>query len=142
MGVQKITIDPLTRIEGHLKFVTKVENGVVTEAKCSADMYRGIEKALIGYDARVAQQVTQRVCGVCPYAHAEAASLALENAMGIKPNHNGQLLRNMTVGAYQLQDHLLHFYVLSALDFIDITAVLKYEGDDESVLSVKNWVQN
>ncbi|MDP2894101.1 MAG: nickel-dependent hydrogenase large subunit [Sulfurimonas sp.] len=142
MGVQKITIDPLTRIEGHLKFVTKVENGVVTEAKCSADMYRGIEKALIGYDARVAQQVTQRVCGVCPYAHAEAASLALENAMGIKPNHNGQLLRNMTVGAYQLQDHLLHFYVLSALDFIDITAVLKYEGDDESILSVKNWVQN
>ncbi|MDD3505394.1 MAG: nickel-dependent hydrogenase large subunit, partial [Sulfurimonas sp.] len=88
------------------------------------------------------QQVTQRVCGVCPYAHAEAASLALENAMGIKPNHNGQLLRNMIVGAYQLQDHLLHFYILSALDFIDITAVLKYEGDDDSVLSVKKWVQN
>ncbi|MGE4418373.1 MAG: nickel-dependent hydrogenase large subunit [Sulfurimonas sp.] len=142
MSERKITIDPLTRIEGHLKFETKIQDGVVTEAKCSAEMYRGIEKALIGYDARVAQQVTQRVCGVCPYAHAEAASLALENAMGIKPNHNGQLLRNMIVGAYQLQDHLLHFYILSALDFIDITAVLKYDGDDESVLSVKKWVQN
>ncbi|MCK9473282.1 nickel-dependent hydrogenase large subunit [Sulfurimonas sp.] len=142
MSERKITIDPLTRIEGHLKFETIIKDGVVTDAKCSAEMYRGIEKALIGYDARVAQQVTQRVCGVCPYAHAEAASLALENAMGIKPNHNGQLLRNMIVGAYQLQDHLLHFYILSALDFIDITAVLKYEGDDDSVLSVKKWVQN
>lgn len=138
----KITIDPLSRIEGHLKFETKVENGVVTEAKCSADMYRGIEKALIGYDARVAQQVTQRVCGVCPYAHAEAASLALENAMGIKPNRNGQLLRNLIVGAYQLQDHLLHFYVLSALDFIDIASVLDYKGGDEGIISLKNWVQD
>jgi Ni,Fe-hydrogenase I large subunit len=142
MSEKKITIDPLTRIEGHLKFETIIKDGVVTEAKCSAEMYRGIEKALIGYDARVAQQVTQRICGVCPYSHAEAASLALEDAMGIKPNHNGQLLRNMIVGAYQLQDHLLHFYILSALDFIDITAVLKYEGDDDSALSVKKWVQN
>lgn len=142
MGTQKITIDPLSRIEGHLKFETKVEDGVVTQAKCSADMFRGIEKALIGYDARVAQQVTQRVCGVCPYAHAEAASLALEMAMGIKPNHNGQLLRNLIVGAYQLQDHLLHFYILSALDFIDITAVLEYKDEDETIIALKNWVQS
>ncbi|MFA7084777.1 MAG: nickel-dependent hydrogenase large subunit, partial [Arcobacteraceae bacterium] len=142
MATQKIIIDPLSRIEGHLKFETKVEDGVVTEAKCSADMFRGIEKALIGYDARVAQQVTQRVCGVCPYAHAEAASLALEMAMGIKPNHNGQLLRNLIVGAYQLHDHLLHFYILSALDFIDITAVLKYEDDDEAITQLKNWIQS
>jgi Ni,Fe-hydrogenase I large subunit len=139
---KKVVIDPLTRIEGHLRFETNVEGGKVTEAKCSADMFRGIEKALIGYDARVPQQVTQRVCGVCPYAHAEAASLALENAMGIKPNQNGQLLRNLIVGAYQLQDHLLHFYVLCALDFIDITAILKYNGKDQSLLNLKAWVQN
>jgi Ni,Fe-hydrogenase I large subunit len=139
---KNIVIDPLTRIEGHLRFETKIENGVVTDAKCSADMYRGIEKALKGYDARVAQQVTQRVCGVCPYAHAEAAALALESAMGIKPNTNGQLLRNLIVGAYRIQDYILHFYTLSALDFIDITAILKYQGRDESLLGLKAWVKN
>lgn len=138
----KIVIDPLTRIEGHLKFETTVKNGVVTDAKCTADMYRGIEKALIGYDARVATQVTQRVCGVCPYAHAEAAALALEDAMGLKLNTNGQLLRNLIVGAYRLQDYLLHFYVLSALDFIDITAILQYQGRDKALLGLKSWVQN
>ncbi len=140
---RKITVDPLTRIEGHLKFETTLNHeGVVTDAKCSAEMFRGIEKSLIGYDARVAQQVTQRVCGVCPYAHAEAASLALENAMGIKPNANGQLLRNLITGAYQLQDFILHFYVLSALDFIDITAILKYKGEDSGLDALKLWVEN
>ncbi|WP_331775049.1 nickel-dependent hydrogenase large subunit [Sulfurospirillum sp. 1612] len=138
---KKVTIDPLTRIEGHLKFETTLNNsGVVTDAKCTADMYRGIEKALIGYDAKVAQQVTQRVCGVCPYAHAEASALALENAMGLKLNKNGYLLRNLIVGAYRLQDYLLHFYTLSALDFIDITAITKYQGKDSGLLALKDWV--
>ena len=84
MTVRKVTIDPMTRIEGHLRFETSISDGVITDARCSGEMFRGIEKALQGHDARVAQQVTQRVCGVCPYAHAEAASLALENAMGLK----------------------------------------------------------
>jgi Ni,Fe-hydrogenase I large subunit len=140
--MEKIVVDPLTRIEGHLKFETDVEDGVVTDARCSAEMFRGIEKALIGYDARVANQVTQRVCGVCPYAHSETAALALEDAMGIKPNQNGQLLRNLIVGAYQLQDYILHFYILSALDFIDITDILKYSGDDREILSLKSWVES
>lgn len=139
---KQITVDPMTRIEGHLKFQTRLEKGVVTGARTSGEMFRGIEKALIGHDARVAQQVTQRVCGVCPYAHAEAASLALESAMGIRPNPNGQRLRNLIVGAYQLQDYILHFYHLSALDFIDIAAVLDYKGSDRDLLTVKAWVQS
>ncbi len=139
--MSKVIVDPLTRIEGHLKFETILKDGVVTDAKCTADMYRGIEKALIGYDARVATQVTQRVCGVCPYAHAEAAAIALEDAMGLKINRNGQLLRNLTVGAYHLQDYILHFYILSALDFIDITAILKYQGKDVALLGLKAWVE-
>jgi len=139
---KKVVIDPLTRIEGHLKFETTLSsNGVVKDAKCSADMYRGIEKALIGYDAKVAQQVTQRVCGVCPYAQAEASALALENAMGLKLNKNGYLLRNLVVGGYRLQDYLLHFYTLSALDFIDITSILKYKGNDGALLGLKTWVE-
>ncbi len=136
----RIVVDPLTRIEGHLRFVTRIEDQVVTDAHCTADMFRGIEKALIGHDARVAQQVTQRVCGVCPYGHAEAASLALENAMGLKPNANGQRLRNLIVGSYHLQDYLLHFYTLCALDFIDITAVLGYKGQDPALLGLRDWV--
>jgi Ni,Fe-hydrogenase I large subunit len=81
------------------------------------------------------------VCGVCPYAHAEAAALALEAAMGIRPNPNGQLLRNLIVGAYQLHDYLLHFYVLSALDFVDVAAVLDYQGQDAGLLGLRDWVR-
>jgi len=134
-----LKLDPITRIEGHLKFETNIENGVVTDAKCSAEMYRGIEKALIGYDARVAGEVSQRICGFCPYSQTEAAALALEAAMGIKPNHNGQLLRNLIVGAYQVSDYFLHFYIASALDFLDIEAILQYDSDDESMIKLKNW---
>lgn len=141
MVSRTVVVDPVTRIEGHLRFETRLEDGVVADARCSAEMFRGIEKALVGHDARVAQQVTQRVCGACPYAHAEAASLALEAAMGIRPNTNGQILRNLIVGAYQLQDYLLHFYVLSALDFIDITAVLDYKGSDGTLNTLKDWVK-
>lgn len=140
MTSRTVTIDPVTRIEGHMRVKTRVENGVVVDAHCSADMFRGIEKALEGYDARAAQQVTQRVCGICPYGHAEAASLALENALGVKPNRNGQILRNLIVGAYQLHDFLLHFYTLCVLDFIDIAAVLHYGGGDADLLRLKAWV--
>lgn len=142
MTTRRVSIDPMTRIEGHLKFETTLTDGVVTDARCSGEMFRGIEKALQGHDARVAQHVTQRVCGVCPYAHAEAASLALENAMGLRPNRNGQLLRNLIVGAYQLHDYLLHFYVLSALDFIDIAGVLNYRGADAGLVGLRDWVSS
>lgn len=137
-----ITIDPLTRIEGHLKFSTKIVDSVVVDAKCSAQLYRGIEKALIGYDARVAQQVTQRICGTCNYAHAEAAALALEDAIGIKPNKNGQLLRNLIVGAYQIHDHLFHFYLMCVFDFIDVNEIIKYEGSNENLIKLKKWVKS
>lgn len=116
---RQVIVDPMTRIEGHLRFVTCVVDDEVVDAHCTADMLRGIEKALIGHDARVAQQMTQRVCGVCPYGHAEAAALALEDALDLRPNPKGQRLRNLIVGADQLQDYLLHFYTLCALDFID-----------------------
>ena len=136
-----ITIDPLNRIEGHLKFSTTIENSVVTDAKCSAQLFRGIEKALIGYDARAAQQVTQRLCGTCNYAQGEVSSLALENAMGIKPNKNGFLLRNLIVGAYQLHDYIFHFYLMSVFDFIDIESILSYKGDNKNLLKLREWAK-
>ena len=135
-----LKLDPITRIEGHLKVEVNVEDGVVKDAKASADMYRGIEKALKGYDYLTAIHITQRACGCCPYAHAEAAALAIENALGIELNKNGKLLRNMVIGAYKLKDYLLHFYTLSLLDFMGIAAILKYNGRDKSLLELKSWV--
>jgi len=136
----KVTLDPVTRIEGHLKVEVKIEDGVVKNAKCSADMYRGIEKALKGYDYLTAIHITQRTCGCCPYAHAEAAALAIENALNIELNKNGKLLRNMVIGAYKIKDYLLHFYTLSLLDFMDIAAILKYNGEDLDLLELKKWI--
>ncbi|WP_458700078.1 nickel-dependent hydrogenase large subunit [Sulfurospirillum sp. 1307] len=138
---KKIIVDPLVRIEGHLKFSTTIQNDTITDAKCSAQLYRGIEKAMIGYDARTATQITQRICGTCNYAHAEASALALENAMGIKPNKNGYLLRNLITGAYQIHDYLFHFYLMSVFDFIDINSILSYKGNDENLLKLKKWVE-
>lgn len=138
--MSQIKLDPITRIEGHLKVEVNVNNGKVTDAKCSADMYRGIEKALKGYDYLTAIHITQRTCGCCPYAHAEAAALAIENALKIELNKNGKLLRNMVIGAYKLKDYLLHFYTLSLLDFMDIKAILDYEGNDSDLLELKRWV--
>jgi len=136
----KVTIDPVTRIEGHLKVETVIEDSIIKEAKCSADMYRGIEKALRGYDYLTAIQITQRTCGCCPYAHAEAAALAIEDALKIELNKNGKLLRNMVIGAYKLKDYVLHFYTLSSLDFIDVSKILDYNGNDFDMLELKKFV--
>jgi hydrogenase large subunit len=136
----RISIDPVTRIEGHLKVETTIENSTITDAKCSADMFRGIEKALRGYDYLTAIQITQRTCGCCPYAHAEAAALAIENAMNIELNKNGKLLRNMVIGAYKLKDYTLHFYTLSSLDFMDVSKILDYDGNDLDMLELKRFI--
>ena len=138
---KKILLDPVTRIEGHLKVEVEVEKNKVVEAKCSADMYRGIEKALKGYDYLTAIHITQRTCGCCPYAHAEAAALAIEDALKIELNKNGKLLRNMTIGAYKLKDYILHFYTLSSLDFLDISSILKYKGSNSNMNQLKEWVK-
>ena len=137
---KKIVVDPVTRIEGHLKVEVEINNNKITNAKCSADMYRGIEKALEGYDYLTPIHITQRVCGCCPYAHAEAAALAIEDALNIELNKNGKLLRNMTIGSDKIQDYLLHFYTLSSLDFMDITKVMDYEGNDPDLIQLKHWM--
>lgn len=138
---ERIRIDPVTRIEGHLKIETRMNGRRVADALTGSQMFRGLEGALVGYDPRAAQHVTQRVCGVCPYAHAEAAAKALEAAMQIEPPPGGRALRNLIVGAYQLHDFLLHFYMLSALDFVDVTAVTGYRGKDRALLDLKAWVR-
>ena len=138
----RIVIDPITRIEGHLKIEATVENGIVKDAKSSGQLFRGIELILRGRDPRDAQVITQRICGVCPQSHGIAATLNLDSAFGIadKIPPNGRILRNLIQGAHVAQDHVLHFYHLAALDYVDVTDVAKYEGKDRSLNSIKDFI--
>jgi len=113
----KIAIDPVSRIEGHLKAEVEVAGGKVVDARLSGGMYRGFEQILIGRDPRDATQITQRICGVCPTAHATASALALDDAFGVELTDNGRIARNLILGANYLQSHILHFYHLAALDY-------------------------
>ena len=115
----KVSIDPVTRIEGHLKAEVQVQKGKVVNAKMYGGMFRGFENILKGRDPRDATQITQRICGVCPTAHATASSLALDDAFGITLTPNGRLTRNLILGANYLQSHILHFYHLAALDYVN-----------------------
>ncbi|MEZ0574475.1 NiFeSe hydrogenase large subunit HysA [Halodesulfovibrio aestuarii] len=113
-----IAIDPVTRIEGHLKADVTVENGKVVDAKLSGGMYRGFEQILRGRDPRDSSQIVQRICGVCPTAHATASIMAQDAAFGVKVTNNARITRNLILGANYLQSHLLHFYHLAAQDFV------------------------
>lgn len=113
-----IAIDPVTRIEGHLKASVVVEGGKVVDAHLTGGMYRGFETILKGRDPRDASQITQRICGVCPVSHALTSSMALEKAANIRPPHNGRITRNLMQGANFLQSHILSFYHLAGQDFI------------------------
>ncbi len=139
---RKVIVDPITRIEGHLKIEVEVENGKVKDAKSSGEMFRGWEIILKGRDPRDAQMITQRICGVCPSAHAQASTLCLDDAFGIHPPDNGRLIRNLIFGANYIQSHILHFYHLAALDYVDITAILQYKGNDPGLNKVKAWAKS
>ncbi len=140
---EKIVIDPMTRIEGHLKIETVIEDGVVKDARSTGNLFRGIEIILRGRDPRDAQVITQRICGVCPQSHGVAAALNLDSAFGIGGNitENGRIIRNLIQGAHIVQDHILHFYHLAALDYVDVTDVAKYDGNDSELNSVKTFIE-
>ncbi len=120
-----ITVDPITRIEGHLRIDVEVDRGKVQNSWSSGQMWRGIEKILEGRDPRDAWIFTQRICGVCTTVHAIASVRAVENALEINPPLNAQLIRNLLVAAHALHDHIVHFYHLSALDWVDVVSALK-----------------
>ena len=138
----KIVIDPVTRIEGHLKVEAVVENGEVKDARTTGNLFRGLEIMLRGRDPRDAQIITQRICGVCPQSHGIASTLNLDSAFGIadKIPDNGRIIRNMIHGAHVAQDHVLHFYHLAALDYVNVADVAAYEGNDSELNSVKDFI--
>jgi Ni,Fe-hydrogenase I large subunit len=135
-----IAIEPLTRVEGHLKVETHVENGRVSEAFISGQMYRGFEKFLENRHPVDAARIAQRVCGVCHEVHGIASIMALEELYNKKPTPNGHILRDLILGMHLITDHFLHFYTLSVPDFVDFTQILNYKGNDTNINSLKNWV--
>jgi len=122
-----VVVDPITRIEGHLRIEAEVEGGAVTNAWSSSTMFRGIELILEGRDPRDAWVFAQRICGVCTTVHAIASIRAVEHAIGATPPPNARILRNLIMAAQNVQDHVIHFYHLQALDWVDIISAL--EGD-------------
>ncbi|HWP95673.1 MAG TPA: nickel-dependent hydrogenase large subunit [Syntrophomonadaceae bacterium] len=129
----KIVVDPVTRIEGHLKLEVEVEGGVVVDAYTGGTLWRGLELIMQGRDPRDAEQIMQRICGVCPTAHATAGIMALDDAFGIEPPPAGRIIRNLILGTNYLQSHILHFFHLAALDYVkgpDIAPFKpRYEAD-------------
>ncbi len=138
---QKIILDPVTRIEGHLRIDTRVDNGQVIEAWSKGEMFRGFEALLKGRDPLDAPVITQRICGVCPVSHAIASCKAIEAANDLRVPANGRLLRTLVLSANYLQSHILHFYHLSALDFVQVEALLDYSGRDPVLLDLRHWAR-
>jgi [NiFe] hydrogenase large subunit/hydrogenase large subunit len=139
--MSRVVVDPVTRIEGHLRIEAEVDGGVVRDAWSSSTMFRGIEIILKGRDPRDAWAFTQRICGVCTTVHAIASIRAVENAIGSSPPPNARLLRNLVIGAQCVQDHVIHFYHLHALDWVDIVSALKADPVKTSALaeSISDW---
>ena len=119
---ERIVVDPLTRIEGHLRIEAEVENGIISDAFSSGTMIRGIENILRNRDARDAWAFAGRVCGVCTSIHSLASCRAVENAYDIVIPPNAQLVRNMMQCALFLHDHVVHFYQLHILDWVDVVS--------------------
>ena len=141
---QRITIDPITRIEGHLRIDAEVDGGQVTKAWSSGQMWRGIETILKGRDPRDAWLFTQRICGVCTTVHALASVRAVENALNLEIPLNAQYIRNIVMAIHALQDHIVHFYVLSALDWVDVVSALSADPKKTAALasSLSEWPNN
>jgi Ni,Fe-hydrogenase I large subunit len=137
----RIVVDPVTRIEGHLRIEAELASGAVSDAWSSGTMFRGIELILRGRDPREAWIWAQRICGVCTTVHALASVRAVEDALGIEVPDNARLIRNIIAASQQVQDHVIHFYHLHALDWVDVTLALKADPGKTSQLaeSISTW---
>ena len=137
----RIVIDPITRIEGHLRIEIEVKDGKVVDAYSAGTMVRGFELILKGRDPRDAWAFTERACGVCTTVHALASVRTVEDALGIQVPPNAELIRNLMFCAQYLQDHVVHFYHLHALDWVDVVSALKADPmkTSEIAQSISSW---
>ena len=141
-GGQRVVVDPICRIEGHLRIEVNVDDdNVIRNAVSTGNMWRGLEVILKGRDPRDAWAFTERICGVCTGVHALASVRAVEDAIGIQIPANANHIRNLMMLAQYTQDHLVHFYHLHALDWVDVVSALKADPKATSALqqSISRW---
>ncbi|HEY5973611.1 MAG TPA: nickel-dependent hydrogenase large subunit, partial [Geobacteraceae bacterium] len=140
----RITLDPITRIEGHLRVDVEVNGGQVSNAWSSAQMWRGIEVILKGRPPQDAWIYAQRFCGVCTTVHAISSIRSVEHALKVEVPLNAQYIRNMMIAQHSVQDHIVHFYHLSALDWVDVVSALKADPKKTAQIaqSISEWPGN
>ncbi len=139
--MSRIVVDPITRIEGHLRIEAEVKDGRITDAWSAGTMVRGLELILRGRDPRDAWAFVERVCGVCTTVHALASVRSVEDALGIVIPPDAELIRNIMFCTQYMHDHVVHFYHLHALDWVDIVSALKADPDKASQIaqSISRW---
>ena len=144
MAKTKVVVDPITRIEGHLRIEVQAENGKISDAWASSTQFRGIETIMQGRDPRDAWAFTQRICGVCTVVHAVASCRAVEDALDIRIPANANIIRNLVHGMQFVHDHVMHFYHLHALDWVDVVSALKADpaGTAKIAKSISPWPNN
>ncbi len=137
----RVVVDPITRIEGHLRIEAVIENGKITDAFSSGTMVRGFEKILKGRDPRDAWAFTERACGVCTTVHALASVRTVEDALKVSVPKNAELIRNLMFCTQMVQDHVVHFYHLHALDWVDIVSALSAKPEETSKIAqtISSW---
>jgi len=136
MSGETVVVDPVTRIEGHLRIEAETDDqGMITRASSSGTMVRGIEIILRDRDPRDAWAFAQRICGVCTLVHGIASVRAVEDALKYEIPANAQLIRNLMIGAQFVHDHVMHFYHLHALDWVDVVSALKADPKATSTLA-------
>src|SRR5512143_842431 len=131
----RVVVDPITRIEGHLRIEAQLDGNKISQAYSSGTMVRGIELILQGRDPRDAWAFAQRICGVCTLVHGIASVRAVEDALDYHIPPNAQLIRNLMIGAQYVHDHVMHFYHLHALDWVDVVSALKADPKATSALA-------
>ncbi len=144
MARQKVVVDPISRIEGHLRIEVQAENGRIADSWASSTQFRGIELVMQGRDPRDAWAYTQRICGVCTVVHAVASCRAVEDALDIRIPANANIIRNLVHGMQFVQDHVIHFYHLHALDWVDVVSALSANPDGTARIArqVSPWPNN
>ncbi len=132
---KRVVVDPITRIEGHLRIEAQMEGDKIAQAYSAGTMVRGIETILKGRDPRDAWAFAQRICGVCTLVHGIASVRSVENALNYSIPPNAQLIRNLMIGAQYVHDHVMHFYHLHALDWVDVVSALDADPKATSELA-------
>ena len=138
---QRIVIDPITRIEGHLRIEVEISGGKVVNAWNTTTLFRGYEIILQGRDPRDAWHFSHRICGICPTSHGHTASMSLEDSFGVKPPDNARLIRNLMEAAQIGYDHILWFYILNGFDYVDVVSALKAKPRTASLKRVQERIK-